>query len=91
MADSTRLLVAENHLNILIDKKYLVLVGRASELYRQYTTDRLRAVLHQIDSWKSIVQVQVHHTSTRERLLCRAFLRSQPFEWEERECSYAGK
>jgi hypothetical protein len=44
MADSTRMLVSEHHLNILIDKKNLVLVGRESELYRQCTTDRLRAV-----------------------------------------------
>lgn len=44
MADSTRVLVSESHLNILLDKKNLVLVGRESELYRQCTTDRLRAV-----------------------------------------------
>lgn len=44
MADSTRVLVSENQLNILLDKKNLVLVGRESELYRQCTTDRLRAV-----------------------------------------------
>lgn len=43
IADNTRILVSENHLNILIDKKNLVLVGRESELYRQFTTDRLRA------------------------------------------------
>ena len=43
-SDSTRMLVSEHHLNILIDKKNLVLVGRESELYRQCTTDRLRAV-----------------------------------------------
>lgn len=44
VGDSTRLLVAEDHLNILVDNKNLVLVGRESELYRRSVTDRLRAV-----------------------------------------------
>lgn len=44
VGDSTRLLVSEDHLNILLDDKKLVLVGRESELYRQSVTNRLRAV-----------------------------------------------
>ncbi|WHZ27057.1 MAG: hypothetical protein OJF51_001853 [Nitrospira sp.] len=44
VGDGMRLLVAEDHLNILLDKEYLVQVGRESELYRQNVTDRLRAV-----------------------------------------------
>ncbi len=44
VGDSTRLLVSEDHLNILLDNKNLVLVGRESELYRRNVTDRLRAV-----------------------------------------------
>lgn len=44
VGDSTRLLVSEDHLNILLDNKNLVLVGRESELYRQSVTNRLRAV-----------------------------------------------
>ena len=43
--DGTRLLVPEQHLNILIDTNQLVLIGRESELYRRSLTDRLRAVL----------------------------------------------
>jgi hypothetical protein len=43
--DGARLLVPEQHLNILIDTNQLVLVGRESELYRRSLTDRLRAVL----------------------------------------------
>jgi hypothetical protein len=43
VGDSTRLLVSEHHLNILLDNKNLVLVGRESELYRQSVTNRLRA------------------------------------------------
>ncbi|HMS86617.1 MAG TPA: hypothetical protein PKD12_23570 [Nitrospira sp.] len=43
--DGTRLLVSEQHLNILLDTNQLVLVGRESELYRRSLTDRLRAVL----------------------------------------------
>lgn len=45
VGDSTRLLVSEEHLNILLDDKNLVVVGRESELYRRSVTDRLRAVL----------------------------------------------
>lgn len=45
VGDSTRLLVSEEHLNILLDSKNLVLVGRESELYRRSVTNRLRAVL----------------------------------------------
>ncbi|MBK8277046.1 MAG: hypothetical protein IPK92_14795 [Nitrospira sp.] len=41
----TRLLVSEQHLNVLIDTNQLVLVGRESELYRRSLTTRLRAVL----------------------------------------------
>jgi hypothetical protein len=41
----TRLLVPEQHLNILTDANQLVLIGRESELYRRSLTDRLRAVL----------------------------------------------
>jgi hypothetical protein len=44
VGDSTRLLVSEHHLNILLDSKNLVLVGREPELYRRSVTDRLRAV-----------------------------------------------
>ncbi len=43
--EGTRLLVPEQHLNILIDANQLVLIGRESELYRRSLTDRLRAVL----------------------------------------------
>ena len=42
---STRMLVSEEHLNILLDKEKLVLMRRESELYRRWTTDRLRSVL----------------------------------------------
>lgn len=41
---STRMLVSEEHLNILLDKEKLVLMRRESELYRRWTTDRLRSV-----------------------------------------------
>ena len=44
VADSTRLLTSEEHLNIVLDKENLVLLGRESELYRRSVTDRLRAV-----------------------------------------------
>ncbi len=44
VGDSTRLLVSENHLNILLDNDNLILVGRESELYRRSVTDRLRSV-----------------------------------------------
>jgi len=44
VGDSTRLLVSEDHLNILLDNKNLVLLARESELYRRSVTDRLRAV-----------------------------------------------
>ena len=44
VGDSTRLLVSEDHLNILLDNKNLVLLARESELYRRNITDRLRAV-----------------------------------------------
>ena len=44
VGNSTRLLVSEQHLNILLDKNNLVLVGRESELYRLAVTNRLRAV-----------------------------------------------
>jgi hypothetical protein len=44
VGDSTRLLVSEDHLNILLDNNNLVLVGRESELYRRSVTTRLRAV-----------------------------------------------
>lgn len=43
--DGTRLLVPEQHLNILTDTNQLVLIGRESELYRRSLTDRLRTVL----------------------------------------------
>lgn len=43
--DGTRLLVPEQHLNILTDPNQLILIGRESELYRRSLTDRLRAVL----------------------------------------------
>lgn len=42
--NNSRLLVSEDHLNILLDKANLVLLGRESELYRKSVTDRLRAV-----------------------------------------------
>ena len=41
---STRMLVSEDHLNILLDQEKLVLVARESELYRRRTTERLRSV-----------------------------------------------
>lgn len=44
VGDSTRLLVSEHHLNILLDNKNLVLLGREPELYRLSVTNRLRAV-----------------------------------------------
>lgn len=44
VADSTRVLVSEEHLNILLDNKHLVLLVREPELYRRSITDRLRAV-----------------------------------------------
>ncbi len=44
VGDNTRLLVSEDHLNIVLDKMDLVLLGRESELYRKSVTDRLRAV-----------------------------------------------
>jgi hypothetical protein len=44
VGDSTRLLVSEDHLNILVDNKNMVLLARESELYRRSVTDRLRAV-----------------------------------------------
>lgn len=47
VGDSTRLLVSEDHLNILLDDKNLVFVGRESELYRRSVTNRLRAVFPQ--------------------------------------------
>jgi len=43
IGDTTRLLVSEHHLNIVLDNKALVLLGRESELYRRSVTDRLRA------------------------------------------------
>ncbi len=44
VGDSTRLLVSEDHLNILLDSKNMVLLAREPELYRRSVTDRLRAV-----------------------------------------------
>lgn len=44
VGDSTRLLVSEDHLNILLDNNKLVLLAREPELYRRSVTDRLRAV-----------------------------------------------
>ncbi|MBX3331581.1 MAG: hypothetical protein KF722_14330 [Nitrospira sp.] len=44
VGDHTRLLVSEEHLNILLDNKNLVLLAREPELYRRSVTDRLRAV-----------------------------------------------
>lgn len=44
VGDNTRLLVSEDHLNILLDNNNLVLLARESELYRRNVTDRLRAV-----------------------------------------------
>jgi hypothetical protein len=44
VGDGTRLLVSENHLNILLDNKQMVLLARESELFRRSVTDRLRAV-----------------------------------------------
>jgi hypothetical protein len=43
VGESTRLLVSEHHLNILLDNKQLVLLARESELYRRSVTNRLRA------------------------------------------------
>jgi hypothetical protein len=47
VGDSTRLLVSEDHLNILVDSKNMVLLARESELYRQSVTNRLRAVFQE--------------------------------------------
>lgn len=44
VADGTRLLVSEHHLNILLDNNNLVFLSREPELYRRAVTDRLRAV-----------------------------------------------
>jgi hypothetical protein len=44
VGDHARLLVSEDHLNILLDNKNLVLLAREPELYRRSVTDRLRAV-----------------------------------------------
>lgn len=44
VADSTRLLVSEDHLNIVLDKNDLVLLSRESELYRKSVTNRLRSI-----------------------------------------------
>ena len=44
LADSTRMLVSEDHLNILLDNDHLVIVSRESDLYRQNVTDRMRRV-----------------------------------------------
>jgi len=44
VGDSTRMLVSEEHLNILLDNQHLVLLAREPELYRRSVTDRLRAV-----------------------------------------------
>ncbi len=44
VGDSTRLLVSEDHLDILLDNQNLVLLARESELYRRNVTDRLRSV-----------------------------------------------
>lgn len=44
VGNSTRLLVSEHHLNILLDNKNLVQLGRETELYRLSVTNRLRAV-----------------------------------------------
>ena len=44
VGDGMRLLVSEDHLNILLDQKHMVMLARESELYRQNVTDRLRAV-----------------------------------------------
>ena len=44
VGDSTRVLVSEEHLNILLDDQHLVLLARQPELYRRSVTDRLRAV-----------------------------------------------
>lgn len=44
VGDSTRVLVSEEHLNILLDDRHLVLLAREPELYRRSVTDRLRAV-----------------------------------------------
>lgn len=41
---STRVLVSEEHLTILLDNQHLVLLARASARYRRSVTDRLRAV-----------------------------------------------
>jgi hypothetical protein len=44
VGDGKRLLVSEDHLNILLDREHLVLMNRESDLYRQNVTNRLRAV-----------------------------------------------
>ena len=44
LADSTRMLVSEDHLNILLDNDHLVIVSRESNLYRQNVTNRMRKV-----------------------------------------------
>lgn len=44
VGDSTRVLASEEHLNILLDDRHLVLLAREPELYRRFVTDRLRTV-----------------------------------------------
>ena len=44
VGDGMRLLVSEDHLNILLDREHLFLMNRESDLYRQNVTNRLRAV-----------------------------------------------
>ncbi|HET7058088.1 MAG TPA: hypothetical protein VFI05_05105 [Nitrospiraceae bacterium] len=44
VGDGMRLLVSEDHLNILLDREHLVLMNRESDLYRQNVTNRLRTV-----------------------------------------------
>lgn len=63
VGDSTRVLVSEEHLNILIDDQHLVLLTREPELYRRFVTDRLRAVFSEDRFVPAVVKVPKPPTS----------------------------
>ena len=63
VGDSTRVLVSEEHLNILLDNQHLVLLAREPELYRRSVTDRLRAVFSEDRFVSAVVKVPKPPTS----------------------------
>ena len=63
VGDSTRVLVSEEHLNILRDNQHLVLLAREPELYRRSVTDRLRAVFSEDRFVSAMVKVPKPPTS----------------------------